>query len=179
MKVRAINIVSQQKYLDYDGSNYIKEDNSLKDLNSYFLLLSAAIVGFSLASQAGVNSQLRLALASPIQAAFLSFLVGTIVLGAIVIAQKDSWPSGEALFNIPWWAWLGGFLGAFNIAMSIYLAPKLGAVALTISVVGGQLIASLFYDHYGLLGYPKMEVSGSRIVGAVFLILGVIMVVRK
>lgn len=151
----------------------------MKDLSSYFLLISASLVGFSLASQAGVNSQLRLALASPLQAAFLSFLVGTLVLGAIVVVQRHSWPSGQAVFNIPWWAWLGGFLGAFNIAMSIYLAPKLGAVALTISVVGGQLIASLFYDHYGLLGYPKLEVSASRVVGAVFLILGVIMVARK
>lgn len=151
----------------------------MKDISSYFLFLSAIVVGFSLASQAGVNSQLRTALASPIQAAFLSFLVGTIVLGTIILIQKDKWFSANEVLSVPWWAWLGGFLGAFNIAMSIYLAPKVGAVALAISVVCGQVIASIFYDQYGLLGYPKLEISSSRIIGAVFLVLGVIMVAKK
>jgi len=151
----------------------------VKDLASYVLFLSAIIVGVSLASQAGVNAQLRSALASPIQAAFLSFLIGTVVLGVILLLQKDRWLSATEALSIPWWAWLGGFLGAFNIAVSIYLAPKLGAVALAISVVCGQVIASIFYDQYGLLGYPKLEITPSRVIGAVFLVLGVIMVAKK
>jgi bacterial/archaeal transporter family-2 protein len=151
----------------------------VKDLASYVLFFSAIIVGVSLASQAGVNAQLRSALASPVQAAFLSFLIGTVVLGVILLLQKDRWLSATEALNIPWWAWLGGFLGAFNIAMSIYLAPRLGAVALAISVVCGQVIASIFYDQYGLLGYPKLEITPSRVIGAVFLVLGVIMVAKK
>ena len=151
----------------------------MKDLGSYLLFFSAIIVGFSLASQAGVNSQLRTVLASPIQAAFISFLIGTVVLGVILLIQKDQWFSSDQALRIPWWAWLGGFFGAFNIVMSIYLAPKLGAVALAISVVCGQVIASIFYDQYGLMGYPKLEITPGRIIGAVFLVLGVIMVAKK
>lgn len=151
----------------------------MKDLGSYLLFFSAIIVGFSLASQAGVNSQLRTVLASPIQAAFISFLIGTVVLGIILLIQKDQWFSATQALSIPWWAWLGGFFGAFNIVMSIYLAPKLGAVALAISVVCGQVIASIFYDQYGLMGYPKLEITPSRIIGALFLVLGVIMVAKK
>lgn len=151
----------------------------MKEINSYFLIASAIIVGISLASQAGVNSQLRTALTSPIQAAFLSFFIGTIILGMIVVFQNDRWFSYQEMKNIPWWAWIGGFLGAFNIAVSIYLAPKLGAVALAVSVVCGQLIASLFYDQYGLVGYPKIEISTERIVGAIFLIIGVVLISRK
>ena len=133
----------------------------------------------SLVSQAGVNSQLRVALASPIQAAFISFFIGTVILGAIALLQGGEWIEWHATKAIPWWAWLGGLLGAFNIAVSIFLAPRLGAVALAISVVCGQLIASLFYDQYGLLGYAKMELTPSRIAGAAFLVLGVIMVAKK
>ena len=151
----------------------------MKDISSYFLLLSATLVGLSLASQAGINAQLREALASPVQAAFISFLIGTIMLGIMLVVQKDHWPSLNEARNIPWWAWLGGLLGAFNVAMSIYLVPKLGAVALAISVVCGQVIASVFYDHYGVIGYPKIEISFNRIAGAAFLILGVILVSRK
>jgi len=155
------------------------KETVLKDISSYFLLLSATLVGISLASQAGINAQLREALASPVQAAFISFLIGTIILGVILILQKDHWLSFNEAKSIPWWAWLGGLLGAFNVAISIYLAPKLGAVALAISVVCGQVIASVFYDHYGVIGYPKIEISLNRVAGAVFLILGVILVARK
>lgn len=151
----------------------------MKDLSGYLLVISAVLVGLSLASQAGINAQLREALASPIQAAFISFLIGTVILGAMLVVQKDHWPSFNDARNIPWWAWLGGLLGAFNVAMSIYLAPKLGAVALAVSVVCGQVIASVFYDHYGVIGYPKIEISLSRMAGAALLILGVILVSKK
>lgn len=151
----------------------------MKDLGSYLLFLSAIIVGFSLASQAGVNAQLRSALSSPIQAAFISFLIGTVLLGIILLLQQDKWFSLSEAAAVPWWAWLGGFFGAFNIAVSIYLAPKLGAVALAISVVCGQVIASIFYEQHGLLGYPKLEITPHRIMGAILLVLGVIMVSKK
>jgi len=133
----------------------------------------------SLASQAGVNSQLRLALSNPIQAAFISFLVGTLILGLICFAQGETWFKSGSLSQLPWWAWLGGFLGAFNIAMSIYLAPKLGAVVLAVSVVCGQMIASLALDHYGWLGYPKIEITNNRILGVIFVVLGLVLVTKK
>jgi transporter family-2 protein len=55
----------------------------LNNLGIYGLLACSLIVGTSLASQAGLNAQLRVALSSPIQAAFISFLVGTIILGVV------------------------------------------------------------------------------------------------
>jgi transporter family-2 protein len=150
----------------------------MKEINLLLFLL-AIVVGFSLASQAGVNAQLRTALSSPIQAAFLSFLLGTVVLGIIVLVQGGPWFAHDKALNLPWWAWLGGVLGAFNIAVSIYLAPKLGALALAISLVCGQVIAALFYDQHGWLGYPKLEITPSRIIGALLVVLGVIMVSKK
>ncbi|KZY62997.1 hypothetical protein A3742_07500 [Oleiphilus sp. HI0071] len=147
--------------------------------SSYIFILLAVIVGFSLASQAGINSQLRVGLSTPIQAAFISFAIGTIVLGLIALKQGEPWFINEGFNNIPWWAWAGGALGAFNIAMSIYLVPKLGALALAISIVGGQVIASLIYDQYGLLGYPKIELSWTRAGGAVLIVIGIWLVSRK
>ncbi|WP_448248477.1 DMT family transporter [Thalassotalea agariperforans] len=151
----------------------------MSNLGIYILLPISILIGFSLASQAGVNSQLRLALSNPIQAAFISFLIGTIVLGIIALIQGDSWFKPNALATIPWWAWLGGFLGAFNIAMSIFLAPKLGALVLAISIVCGQVIASLALDQNGWLGYPKIEITFNRVLGAIFLIVGMFLVAKK
>jgi bacterial/archaeal transporter family-2 protein len=151
----------------------------LSNLSVYLLLPFSILVGFSFASQAGINAQLRLGLSNPIQAAFISFLVGTIILGIIAFIQGGAWFKPNALTTIPWWAWLGGFLGAFNVAMSIFLAPKLGALVLAVSIVCGQVIASLALDQHGWLGYPKIEISVNRVLGAVFLIIGMILVAKK
>jgi transporter family-2 protein len=151
----------------------------LSNLGFYLLLPISILIGISLASQAGVNSQLRLALSNPIQAAFISFLVGTIILGIVAFLQGDTWFKSGTLTTIPWWAWIGGLLGAFNIAMYIFLAPKLGAVVLTVSVVCGQILASLALDHNGWLGFPKIEISINRIVGAIFVVIGLLLVAKK
>jgi transporter family-2 protein len=132
-----------------------------------------------MASQAGINSQLRMALSNPVQAAFISFLIGTIILGVIALVQGDAWFKGNSLASIPWWAWLGGVLGAFNIAMSIFLAPKLGALVLAISIVVGQIVASLVLDQNGWLGYPKIDITLNRVIGALFVVVGLILVVKK
>ncbi|TMO62223.1 EamA-like transporter family protein [Pseudoalteromonas aurantia] len=143
------------------------------------MLPFSIVIGFSLASQAGVNAQLRVALHSPIQAAFISFLIGTIVLGIIASIQGGAWFKPNAFTTIPWWAWLGGLFGAFNIAMSIFLAPKLGAMVLAISIVCGQIIASLALDQNGWLGYPQIDITPSRIIGALFVIAGMLLITKK
>lgn len=148
-------------------------------LGTAFLLICSLLIGACGASQAGVNSQLRLALHSPIQAAFISFLVGTLLLGAIALLLGAPWFARGALATLPWWAWLGGLLGAFNVAMSVYLAPKLGALTLAISIICGQVLASMVLDHNGWLGYPEIELSLPRLLGAAMMVAGVFLVARK
>jgi transporter family-2 protein len=151
----------------------------VNNLSVYGLLVCSLVVGASLASQAGLNAQLRVALSSPIQAAFISFLVGTIILGVLCIYQGQVWFTKTSLAGVPWWAWFGGALGAFNIAMSIFLAPKLGAVAFTVSIVCGQIIASLVLDQNGWLGFPKIEVTLNRVLGASLIVMGMLLVTKK
>lgn len=151
----------------------------MNNLSVYGLIVCSLVVGTSLASQAGLNAQLREGLSSPIQAAFISFLVGTIILGALCLQQGQPWFTKASMSNIPWWAWFGGALGAFNIAMSIYLAPKLGAVAFAVSIVCGQIIASLVLDQNGWLGFPKIEMTVNRILGASLIVMGVLLVAKK
>lgn len=145
----------------------------------YLLLPLSLLVGLSLASQAGINAQLRVALSNPLQAAFISFLVGTIILGIITFIQGDKWFQPGTLKSIPWWIWCGGILGAFNVAMTLFLAPKLGALVLAISIMCGQLIASLVLDQNGWLGYPKIEISALRTVGAILVVIGMFLVIKK
>ncbi len=83
----------------------------MANFTSAILVLLSVVVGTTLASQAGVNAQLRTGLGSPLQAAFISFVIGTLVLGTLVMLEGKPWFPNGTLKALPWWAWLGGFWG--------------------------------------------------------------------
>ena len=74
--------------------------------------------------------------------------------------------------------YLGGspLLGATFVTSSIVLAPRLGAAVLIATVVAGQMVGSLFVDHYGAVGYPQHAVSVSRVVGVALIVAGVALI---
>jgi transporter family-2 protein len=142
-----------------------------------FYLLALG-VGVGLVFQVGMNITLRGALASPMLAALISFLVGSLALLLFVLGSSTQWPSRAQLGTVPAWAWFGGVLGAFYVASSIVLGPRLGAAALLALIVLGQLLASLVLDHYGLLGFAQHPISLTRVLGAILLFGGVLLIVR-
>jgi transporter family-2 protein len=142
------------------------------------LLIVAFVVGALLPIQAALNSKMGKAINNSILAAFISFAVGTIALCIYLLITKQSFQFVTAYKQAPWYAWLGGLLGTLYVAASIMVLPRLG-VALTFSVViVGQLIISMFMDHFGLLGVEVKPINLYRILGVVFLITGVILVRR-
>ena len=103
----------------------------MKISTQLLLLLPLAMgIGIAMTFQTAINSQLREYLHSPLQAALLSFLVGTIVLAVLVFFQNVDKPTFAILLQLPWFLWLGGFLGVYAISISIYTAPKLGFLTL-------------------------------------------------
>jgi transporter family-2 protein len=141
-----------------------------------FLVLIALTVGVVLPAQAGINAQLRVWLGHPIQAALVSFAVGTLVLFAASLALRLSWPSVEHISGAPPWVWVGGIFGATYVSMAVVLAPRLGAATLIGASVAGQLVGSLLMDHYGAVGYAVRPLSPERIVGAGLLLVGVFLI---
>jgi bacterial/archaeal transporter family-2 protein len=143
-----------------------------------FFLLLALAAGVLLPVQAGLNAQLRSALGSPIAAAFISFLVGTISLTAATVLFRVSLPVGRAWAVTHALQWSGGMIGALYVLAAVVLAPKLGAGTLVAAVVAGQMITSLLLDHYGLIGFPVHPLSPARFLGAALVIVGVVLIQR-
>lgn len=137
------------------------------------LLLLAALGGAAIALQALVNARLQLSAGNPILAATISFAVGLAGLLLVLGTQSVGF---HGLTHTPWWAWMGGLLGAFYIVLSILLVPRIGAAALISSAVLGQMVFSLIADHYGLLGVQVRAASPTRLLGAVLLIGGVFLI---
>ena len=128
--------------------------------------------------QAGVNAQLRPALGSPITAALVSFVVGTVGLAAVVALLRAPVPIRSAWAATSWWQWSGGLLGAVYVVATIVLAPRLGAATLIAAVVAGQMVTSIVLDQYGLVGFPVHPLNALRLVGAGLVIGGVVLIQR-
>lgn len=141
----------------------------------YFLL--ALIAGAFLPFQAGVNSQLKEIAGGPVQAAFVSFAAGTVMLLAYLLLSRTAFASGPSLSN--WWLWLGGgLLGAFYVTLIVVLTPILG-VALTFGlIVAGQMAMSLALDQFGWLGLPVHMLNVWRLLGAALIVAGVVLIRR-
>lgn len=136
----------------------------------------AFVSGASLAIQIGMNASLSKGLQNPIMAALSSFLIGTMALVIYILTTKQTMPSTHSLQQLPSWVWMGGLLGALYVTLTIIAAPKIGAAQLVAFVVTGQMLASLILDHYGLVGFEVNTLNAWRILGAVFLIIGVILI---
>lgn len=143
---------------------------------AWLLFALAVLCGGAIAAQAGVNATLGRGLASPIHAALVSFAVGTAALALVALARRDAVPGAAALSLIPWWAWIGGLLGAFFVAVSIALAPRLGAAALLAAVLAGQLATALALDHFGWLGFEERAITWRRIGGIALVAAGAALV---
>lgn len=137
------------------------------------------IAGTFIATQAGVNSQLRNSVGSPIVAALISFLIGTIVLAALVVGLRQPIPTWRDLSEAGWTEFLGGFLGAGFVIINIVAAQRIGAGSLFALLVTGQLITALVYDYFGLLGFKQTPITTTRIIGVVLLIAGAYLVNRN
>ncbi len=110
-------------------------------------------------------------------AAFVSFAVGTIALAIYLLVSRKFAFSTEIVSQTPWWIWIGGLLGTLYVVGIVILAPRLGvglAIGLTIA---GQLVAAMILDHYGWMGLVK-EITLGRVIGALLLIAGLILIRR-
>ncbi|GAA4277583.1 DMT family transporter [Aquimarina mytili] len=139
-------------------------------------IVVAIIAGAVLPIQAGLNVQLGKSVQQPIFAAFASFLIGSLGLLIYLFILKFNFTSIVQTKTVSPLVWTAGILGAFYVAVVIILAPRLGT-ALTFSlIVTGQMIISLILDHYGLLDLPVKQINWQRLVGVVFLVIGVLLI---
>ena len=142
-----------------------------------FFLLMAFVIGLVIPLQSAVNSSLRDALGSgSLLAALISFAVGTLFLIAISVLTGQPFGTLAGLPRLAWWQWLGGALGAFFVFGSTLLAPRIGMAAMISLIVAGQVVSSLAFDRYGMLGLPVRDLSWARLAGAALLLAGAILV---
>lgn len=139
--------------------------------------LFAVAIGVLLPLQALINARLGQATHGPLLASTVSFVVGTLVLAAALLATRTPLPDARMAAGVPWFAWLGGLIGAVYVLGATLLVLRLGAASLVCLVVLGQLVGALALDHFGVLTAPR-PADLVRVLGVVLVAVGALLVVR-
>ena len=85
-------------------------------------------------------------------------------------------PSEQGLAQMPWWAPLGGVVGAFAVVAGLLFVGKVGAGAFAGLIITANILMSLVIDRFGLFGMESHDLSGGRIAGAVLMVAGITLI---
>jgi transporter family-2 protein len=101
-------------------------------------------------------------------------------LTALVIGLSG-WQAGAlgGLRNVHPIMLTAGAMGACLVFGIAWLVPQIGAGAVMIGLIAGQVLSGMVLSHFGWLGSPVQPISMVNIGGAVVLLVGVLLATRQ
>ncbi|MGH2952808.1 MAG: DMT family transporter [Solirubrobacterales bacterium] len=135
-----------------------------------------AAMGGLIALQPAINAGLGRATGN-IAAALVSFVVGTLLLAALVGISGQADGLGST-FEVPWYYLLGGVLGAAWVFTALVTVSSIGAGGVAAATITGQLTGSIVLDRLGVLGLDQEPITFERVLGALLLLVGTYLIVR-
>jgi transporter family-2 protein len=140
---------------------------------SIVFVVLAVLAGVAVGFQAIANARLGEATGSPFGAAFISFVVGTLILAAIVAVRGDRvWPATP----VAWWSWIGGALGAFFIVTAVAAVPRIGPTMLFLAAILGQVTTGFVVERTGAFGVERTTVTAWQLLGYALVLAGFVLV---
>jgi transporter family-2 protein len=131
-------------------------------------------LGIVLAVHMSMNSKVGAALNNPRVGNALFWCIGA--LGAIAIGATG-WQSGalDALKDVHPILLTAGLMGACLVFAIAWLIPQVGAGAVMITLLAGQIFGGMIVSHFGWLGSPVKPVSAVNLLGALVMFGGVLL----
>ena len=142
------------------------------------LIVAAACIGALIPFQGGVNSKLGASLGQPFLATLISFTGGTLTVLLIVLITSGGLPKWTPSTPTPWYWFIGGLPGVVFVTTTLVLIPRIGFANTVGPMLVGQLICTLVLDHFGILVREQRHINPQRVIGAVLLISGLMLIVR-
>ena len=134
--------------------------------------LSALALGAMISMQPPINAQIALRLGSPLAAASCSIAISLVMVLAAWAATGRAELSWPKLLALPWWALVGGAVGALFVLGGVLVAPKLGVAVFFVSVVLGQVVGAALIDQLGAFGLSGHGITWPRALGIGLVIVG-------
>ncbi len=125
-----------------------------------------------------MNAALRDALGNPWLASLVSFVPIVAFLGVLWLCVPRPLPSLEGIGAMPWWAPLGGLIGAGAVVAGLLFVSKVGAGAFAGLTITANILMSLVIDKFGWFGMEVHPLNGWRLLGAALMVGGIALVAR-
>jgi transporter family-2 protein len=136
------------------------------------------VAGGFIALQSPINSHLGRHVGA-LQGAFVSFLVGTIVLFVAAAVARGGLGRIGDVGGVGSWVYVtGGVLGAGYVTAALLSVRSLGTGGVIAATIAGELLVAVIIDQFGWFGVPRHSIDLARVTGIVLLALGVLLVVR-
>ena len=105
-----------------------------------------------------------------------NFIVGAVAMAVILLVIRG--PSLAEWREVPPYLYLAGLSGIVIISSIAFTVSRVGVLAGSMLLVTAQLTGGTIIDHFGWLGASVREISLSKLLGIMFLILGARLVLR-
>lgn len=140
-------------------------------------LIGVAIAGAAVTGQNAQSARVG-EVTSFIFAVFASQVVQTILATALTLYIRDSF--GIALLlKIPIWMYFAGILAPPTIVIITLTMSTLGVGTATSLMLCFEMVASVIFDTFGLLGFKQRALSKLRLSGAVLSIIAIAIITYK
>ncbi|WP_271769606.1 DMT family transporter [Aquimarina algiphila] len=149
-------------------------------MNQYILSIIAFIGGVFLAAQGGLNAHLGVLLKNPILASVVAFFCSTIFAVTFILLTVKDIPTWTDIKEIPVYLWFsGGLFSVLGVSLYYYTIPKLGISTMISLGLFGQLTFSILAGHFGWLNLPTEPITIKKIIGAISMIAGIVLINLK
>ncbi len=78
--------------------------------------------------------------------------------------------------GLEWYYFLGGLAGALIVSTVAFTGPRIGIATTSAALIAGQMVGAILWDHLGLLAQAKDPIDALKVIGALFIVGGVVLV---
>lgn len=123
-----------------------------------------------------INGALRGALNNPWLASIVSFLPVVFLLAILFFCLPRPLPTATGVMGMPWWAPLGGVVGAFAVVTGLLFVDKIGAGAFAGLTITANILMSLAVDQFGWFGIEQHSLNLWRVLGGALMVAGIALI---
>jgi len=140
---------------------------------------AVVLIGLLGGAVAAVQSQMMGALEQKVgmvAGTAANFVIGAAAMALVLLAARG--PSLDEWQRVPPYLFLAGIAGILIIGSIAFTVARVGVLAGSMLLVTAQLTGGTIIDHFGWMGASVRELSLSKLLGIMFLVLGARLVLR-